>query len=105
MHVHFVAVAGTGMGALAGLFKAKGHEEFTGYSGIFNVTNSAIIMAHDTSNYGTPSATSELQYVDISDPGGAIALRASTQVKGNVQGWGADNGRWNLDFADKHLRR
>jgi len=26
MHVHFVAVAGTGMGALAGLFKAKGHE-------------------------------------------------------------------------------
>ncbi len=26
MHVHFVAVAGTGMGALAGLFKASGHE-------------------------------------------------------------------------------
>src|SRR5690349_8135870 len=26
MHVHFVAVAGTGMGALAGLFKAAGHE-------------------------------------------------------------------------------
>jgi UDP-N-acetylmuramate: L-alanyl-gamma-D-glutamyl-meso-diaminopimelate ligase len=25
MHVHFVAVAGTGMGALAGLFKAMGH--------------------------------------------------------------------------------
>ncbi len=26
MHIHFVAVAGTGMGALAGLFKAAGHE-------------------------------------------------------------------------------
>lgn len=26
MHVHFVAVAGTGMGSLAGLFKASGHE-------------------------------------------------------------------------------
>jgi len=26
MHVHFVGVAGTGMGALAGLFKAAGHE-------------------------------------------------------------------------------
>ena len=26
MHVHFIAVAGTGMGALAGLFKAAGHQ-------------------------------------------------------------------------------
>jgi len=26
MHVHFIAVAGTGMGSLAGLFKAAGHE-------------------------------------------------------------------------------
>ena len=26
MRVHFVAVAGTGMGALAGLFKAAGHD-------------------------------------------------------------------------------
>src|SRR5262245_49146149 len=26
MHVHFVAVAGTGMGALAGLFKEAGHD-------------------------------------------------------------------------------
>src|SRR5262245_40539382 len=26
MHVHFVAVAGTGMGALAGLFRAAGHD-------------------------------------------------------------------------------
>src|SRR6188474_700819 len=26
MHVHFVGVAGTGMGALAGLFKAAGHD-------------------------------------------------------------------------------
>ena len=26
MHVHFVAVAGTGMGSLAGMFKAAGHD-------------------------------------------------------------------------------
>ena len=26
MHVHFIAVAGTGMGSLAGLFKAAGHQ-------------------------------------------------------------------------------
>src|SRR5215470_14518357 len=26
MHVHFIAVAGTGMGALAGLFKEAGHD-------------------------------------------------------------------------------
>src|ERR1700759_4795897 len=26
MHVHLIGVAGTGMGALAGLFKAAGHE-------------------------------------------------------------------------------
>src|SRR5207342_948074 len=26
MHVHFIGVAGTGMGALAGLFKAAGHD-------------------------------------------------------------------------------
>jgi hypothetical protein len=86
-----------------GVIEAKGHEEFTGYSGVFNVTDSAIMMAHDTSNYnnGQPSATTELQYVDITDAGGAITLRGTQQVKGSIQGWGADNGRWNLDFADK----
>lgn len=82
--------------------EAKGHEEFTGYSGVFNVTDSAIIVAHDTSDYTNGSSTgSELQYIDITDPAGAIQLRAEIQVKGNIQGWGADNGRWNLDFADK----
>lgn len=86
-----------------GVIEAKGHEEFTGYSGVFNVTDSAIIMAHDTSDYttGQYSSTSELQYVDIHDAGGSISLRGTMQVKGNIQGWGADNGRWNLDFADK----
>src|SRR5262249_24117594 len=65
-------------------------------------TDSAIIMAHDTSNYENGTVgKSELQYIDISDAAGAIQLRGSIEVKGSLQGWGADNGRWNLDFADK----
>jgi hypothetical protein len=39
-------------------------------------------------------------YLDISDPAGAIFQRGSLTVDGEAQGWGADNGRWNLDFAD-----
>ena len=48
----------------------------------------------------TPSNQTELLYLDISDPGGQIVQRGSLTVAGLVQGWGADNGRWNLDFAD-----
>src|SRR5258708_32093943 len=47
-----------------------------------------------------PPAQTSLQYLDISDPGGAIVERGSIQVDGSITGWGADNGRWNLDFAD-----
>jgi hypothetical protein len=41
-----------------------------------------------------------LLYLDISDPGGTIVTRGSLAVDGRVNGWGADNGRWNLDVAD-----
>jgi hypothetical protein len=74
-----------------------GKQVFTGYSGIFNVTPNSILLAHDP---GTQQAQTELLYLDISDPAGAIVKRGSITVDGRAQGWGADNGRWNLDFAD-----
>ncbi len=85
----------------------KGLQKFDGYSGIFNVTPTSIMLAHDIPSdpsqpYSSPSGQSQLQYIDISDPGGVIHLRGSSTVNGSLQGWGADNGRWNLDFADNH---
>jgi hypothetical protein len=77
-----------------------------GMGGVFYVTEQAILLAseeidpNDDDAYATPSGNTELRYLDISDPGGAIAVRGSVTVQGAVQGWGADNGRWNLDFAD-----
>jgi hypothetical protein len=74
---------------------------YDGFSGVFNVTPESIMLASagDTSAGGVTGQTS-LQYIDISDPGGAIVPRGSLTVDGMVNGWGADNGRWNLDFAD-----
>ncbi|MGZ3441291.1 MAG: beta-propeller domain-containing protein, partial [Polyangia bacterium] len=76
---------------------AVGKVAFEGYSGIFNVTPNSILLAHDP---GTQQAQTELLYLDISDPAGAIVKRGAITVDGRAQGWGADNGRWNLDFAD-----
>ena len=78
--------------------QAVGHTEFPGYAGVFNVTPNSILLAHQKGDYN--SNQSELVYLDISDPGGAIVQRGAITVTGTVQGWGADNGRWNLDFAD-----
>ena len=71
---------------------------FEGFNGVFNVTPNAILLASEAAT-STEGATS-LLYLDISDPGGAIVSRGTRTVEGRVQGWGADNGRWNLDFAD-----
>ena len=75
--------------------------DYPGWGGIFHVTASAVLLAHDknATDYTKPGLT-ELEYLDISDPGGAILPRGRITVEGRVQGWGADNGRWNLDFAD-----
>ena len=64
------------------------------------------MLAHDLASDGDiygDSGKSELQYIDISDPGGAIVLGGTQQVPGDITGWGADQGRWNLDFADQKL--
>lgn len=75
--------------------KAVGSVSFPGYTGVYNVTPNSIMLAH--SGDGN---TTELDYLDISDPNGAIVKRGATTVNGNVEGFGPDNGRWNLDFAD-----
>jgi hypothetical protein len=74
-----------------------------GNSGIFNVTPNAILLASDVpESNGSPSGATALQYLDISDPGGHIATRGTATVSGYAQPYGADHGRWTLDFADDH---
>ncbi len=112
------------------VIQSVGKVTFPGFNGVFNVTPNAIMLAHAASSVTattgaggaggdggmaaadggvvppgptvvtTPSNQTELLYLDISDPGGQIVQRGSLTVAGQVQGWGADNGRWNLDFAD-----
>ncbi|MFI5298570.1 MAG: beta-propeller domain-containing protein, partial [Polyangiales bacterium] len=86
----------------AGGATLTGQQAFPGSSAIFNVSQNAIILASalqtTTSGYPYPNGLTQLQYVDISDPGGAIALDGAITIHTEVQGWGADNGRWNLDF-------
>jgi hypothetical protein len=91
------------------VIKAVGNVNFPGYTGVFNVTPNSILLAHDkpaittatdAGTVTTPSGQTDLLYLDISDPGGNIVQRGALTVSGQVQGWGADNGRWNLDFAD-----
>jgi hypothetical protein len=73
-----------------------GDVRFDGFTGVFNVTPNAIMLA--SGDYSADQTS--LLYLDISDPGGAIVKRGARTVDGVVNGWGADNGRWNLDFAD-----
>jgi hypothetical protein len=102
------------------VIQAVGNVTYPGFTGIFNVTPNSIMLAHaapdvtvtvntgvdggagGSAGYTTtrPSNQTELLYLDISDPAGQIVQRGSLTVAGQVQGWGADNGRWNLDFAD-----
>jgi hypothetical protein len=89
-----------------GQISAVSKLSFPGYSGIFNVTPNSILLAHDNTPPTAPGATqpnpstTELLYLDISDPAGSIQRRGAITVHGTPQGWGPDNGRFNLDFAD-----
>ena len=84
-----------------GVITAGDSKTYPGYGGVFNVTPNAIVLAHPTTNdAGVDPGTTDLQYLDISDPTGKIVQRGTITVDGDIQGWGADNGRWNLDFAD-----
>ncbi len=68
---------------------------YPGWSGVFHVTANAVLLASDAGDAGTA-----LTYLDISDPHGAVTQRGSINVAGHLQTWGADGGRWNIDFAD-----
>ncbi len=89
-----------------GNVQAADSYEVPGVDGIFNVTPNSILLASavtgtpDQYGYAQPTGETELTYVDITDPAGAIEVRGSVRFAGYLQGWGADNGRWNLDFAD-----
>lgn len=92
-----------------GKIEAIDSYDVPGYGGVFNVTPTSIMLASavltnaDTNGFGIDTQTSELRYLDISDPAGQIIERGKVVVGGSVQSWGADNGRWNLDFADGKL--
>jgi hypothetical protein len=83
-----------------------GRYDVPGYGGIFNVTPNAILFAHDvlpetpTNGSYVPPTDMSLDYIDISDAGGAIAPRGSVKFAGHLAYGMTDNGRWNLDFAD-----
>jgi hypothetical protein len=79
-----------------GVIREVDNIRYDGFTGVFNVTPEAIMLASTSGNRDQ----TQLQYIDISDPGGEILPRGSIIVEGAVNGWGADNGRWNLDFAD-----
>ncbi|HLK40182.1 MAG TPA: beta-propeller domain-containing protein, partial [Polyangiaceae bacterium] len=85
-----------------GAITAVSSKTYAGYGAVFNVTPSSIMLAHPAppGDSGVAPAQTVLQYLDITDPNGAIAERGSITVDGAVEGWGPDNGRWNLDFAD-----
>ncbi|HMI84711.1 MAG TPA: beta-propeller domain-containing protein, partial [Polyangiaceae bacterium] len=94
-----------------GVIQSTGRYDVPGYGGIFNVTPNAILFAHDvqpeTPNKGeyVPATDMSLDYIDISDPGGAIVARGSLKFAGHVATSGTDNGRWNLDFSDGKVAR
>ncbi len=84
-----------------GVVTPVANQTFDGTGGVFNVTANSILLAfQDAQQTNAAYGQTDLQYVDISDPGGAIKLRGTITIDGAVNGWGPDNGRWNLDFAD-----
>lgn len=87
---------------LAGAAPAlAGEKVYDGYSGAFNVTESTIMLAHDVTDPSTkqPTGKASLEWIDITNPSGAILPRGSFQVDGLLQGWSADNGRWNVNLS------
>lgn len=90
-----------------GTVKQMGSLSYPGFGAIFNVNSSSILFAHNevvdpTKPWSEPTGQTQLQYIDISDPAGTIKVRGAIDVTGTIQGWSADNGRWNVDFADEH---
>lgn len=100
------SVAVTSVNYVNGSIAQIDRYDVPGQGGIFNVTPSSIMLASselgapDQYGYQAPTGRTLLKYLDISDPAGVIRERGQTIINGSVQGWGADQGRWNLDFSD-----
>ena len=80
----------------------NGTKEFDGYSGAFHVTSTEILLAHDIlvdgqQGYKQPTGKSAIDYFTLSPGSGAIAQSGTFEVDGLLNGWSADNGRWNID--------
>ncbi|MBN9161157.1 MAG: beta-propeller domain-containing protein, partial [Myxococcales bacterium] len=78
-------------------------KEFDGYSGAFNVTSNEILMAHDVLADGPqgskqPTGKSAIDYFAFSQLDGALIPMGTFEVDGLLNGWSADNGRWNIDL-------
>ncbi len=83
--------------------KLNGTKEFDGYSGAFNVTPTEILMAHDIlvdgpNGYKQPTGKSAIDYIAFSQVDGSIVPMGTFEVDGLLNGWSADNGRWNVDL-------
>ncbi len=103
-------VAVTSVNFAGGTVRQVDRYEVSGQSGVFNVTPVSIMLASneqsvDQNGYTSNTGRTLLKYLDISDPAGDIKERATAIVNGTIQGWGADNGRWNIDFADGKTAR
>lgn len=77
-----------------------GEKIYDGYSGAFNVTDSTIVLAHDVTDPTSkqPTGKASVEWIDITDLSGAITPKGSFEVDGLLQGWSADNGRWNVNL-------
>jgi hypothetical protein len=106
-----VAVSSTGASAVVssvsfagGVIQKKGSFSPPGYNSVFNVTPNAILFVHGVANadgtYNYDQNRTALDYIDISDPAGTIKPRGHFEFAGYLSWGGADNGRWNVDFAD-----
>ncbi len=103
-----VILSSVGFGAHAPTL--NGTKEFEGYSGAFNVTSNSIIMAHDQLtgqqkdakgniiNWGQPTGKVAIDYIGFLQMTGGFSAVSTVEVDGLMNGWSADNGRWNIDF-------
>ena len=89
-----------------GVIQKKDEFAVPGQDGVFFVTADSILLGYqvygepDRTGYSSPTNTAQLEYIDISDPNGHIRSRGHVAFDGYISGWGTDNGRWNIDFAD-----
>jgi hypothetical protein len=90
-----------------GVIQKKDEYAAAGQDGVFFVNSDSILLGHqvygtpDKNGYSIPTNTAQLDYIDISDPQGTIRTRGRVTFDGTISGWSTDNGRWNIDFADK----